>query len=102
MLVEHTLWWPVLISVYALVHATLGAPGPVQSAMVWVGPPLLASSAGSRAGFVSYQEPFAVLKPHDVLSSLLWPPSVMLPKMPTAQLPPEALLATIVLLTIAV
>jgi hypothetical protein len=39
-----------------------------------------------------------VLKPQVVPSSMLWPPSVTLPK----QLPPEVLFTTIVLVTVSV
>ena len=42
-------------------------------------------------------DPFAVLKPQLAPSSRLWPPSVIGP----AQLPPEELLATIVLAIVA-
>src|SRR2546425_4031339 len=51
---------------------------PPLSAMVCVGPPLLASPPGSSSGFVLQNEvPVggAQLKPHVVLSSMLCPPS---------------------------
>src|SRR2546426_4501010 len=62
---------------------------PPLSAMVCVGPPLLASPPGSSSGFVLQNEvPVggAQLKPHVVLSSMLCPPSVMVPA--DRQLPP--------------
>jgi hypothetical protein len=79
--------------------AALGA----WSAMVRVGPPLFAKP-GASWGFVLQNElPVVVaqpvpVKPHVVPSSMLWPPSVTLP----AQLPPEVLLAKMVLVTVSV
>src|SRR5438034_11001156 len=57
---------------------------PASSAMVCVGPPLLASPAGSSSGFVLQNEvpvvvaQLAPVKPHVVPSSMLCPPSVMI------------------------
>jgi hypothetical protein len=71
------------------------------SAMVCVGPPLFWGPVGSRKGFLLQNEVPVVqkqpvpVKPHVVPSSMLWPPS-----MTPAQLPPEVLLATIVLVTV--
>jgi hypothetical protein len=73
-------------------------------AMVCVGPPLFWSPVRSRAGFVLQNELPVVevqpvpVKPHVVPSSMLWPPSVMVPE----QFAPEVLLATIVLVTVPV
>jgi hypothetical protein len=75
---------------------------PARSAMVSVGPPLFAKPAGSSWGLVLQNElplvvaQLAPMKSHVVPSSMLWPPSVR----PPAQLPPEVLLATMVLLIV--
>ena len=76
---------------------------PARSAIVCVGPPLFCSPAGSTTGFMLQNEvPVAgvqpvPVKPHVVPSSMLWPPSAT----PLQQLPPEVLLAMIVLVTVA-
>ncbi|HXQ24072.1 MAG TPA: hypothetical protein VN812_20490 [Candidatus Acidoferrales bacterium] len=104
MAVAHTLSSPALIAGLTPVQPALGAPGPVQRAIVCVGPPLFAKFAGSNWGLVLQNELPLVLvqpvpvKPHVVPSSMLWPPSVTAPP----QLPPEVLLATIVLVTVTV
>ena len=71
---------------------------PARSAMVWVGPPLLAKPAGSSRGLV------AGPTPHVPSESRLWPPSVIVPEQfpPGWPLPGELLLATIVLVTVTV
>src|SRR5437879_556809 len=77
---------------------------PASSATVCVGPPLLASPAGSSSGFVLQNEvPVVVaqlvpVKPHVVPSSMLCPPSVKVPR----QLSPEVLLARMLLTTVTV
>ena len=101
--VEQTLSSPALIAGLAPVHPALGAPVPVQRAMVCVGPPLFAKPAGSSWGSVLQNEVLLVLvqpvpeKPHVAPSSMLCPPSVIVP----LQLPPEVLLAMIVLMKVA-
>src|SRR2546426_2699748 len=76
------------------------------SAMVCVGPPLLASPAGSSSGLVLQNEVPLVLeqpvpvKPHVAPSSMLWPPSVTVPPNITVQLPP-VLSARMLLVTVA-
>jgi hypothetical protein len=63
----------------------VGVPIPVQSATVIVGPPLSANPAGSSSGFVLHLEvPVGVgqarpVKPQLVPSSMLCPPSVIVP-----------------------
>lgn len=100
--VEHTLWSPALIAGLAAVQP-VGAPAAVHSASVCVGPPLFTKPAGSSWGLVLQNElPVVVVqpvpvKPHVVPSSMLWPPSVTAP----VQLPPELLLARMVLVTIS-
>src|SRR5436309_1122230 len=80
---------------------------PASSAMVCVGPPLVASPAGSSCGLVLQNEvPVAVaqlvpVKPHVVPSSMLCPPSVMVPPLAAPQLPPEVLLATTLLTSVS-
>ena len=80
-----------------LVQDALGIPMPPHSAMVCVGPPLSANPAGSSMGFVLLRE--VPMKPHVVPSSMLCPPSVMASP---AQLPPEVLLAMMVLVIVTV
>src|SRR5207253_51339 len=81
---------------------------PASSAMVCVGPPLFANPAGSSSGFVLQNEVPVVLaqlapvKPHVVPSSMLCPPSVMVTPTSTLQLPPEGLLATVLLIIVTV
>src|SRR5215470_3568357 len=67
---------------------------PASRAMVWVGPPLSWSPNGSSCGLVLLKEPCAALKPQLVPSSMLWPPSVMLPS--------QSPVATIVLMTLTI
>src|SRR5438874_12824953 len=79
---------------------------PASSAMVCVGPPLVASPAGSSSGFVLQNEVPVVLaqlapvKPHVVLSSMLCPPSVIAVPAATPQFPPEVLLARMLLASV--
>ncbi len=76
---------------------------PASSAMVRVGPPLFASPLASCGVVLQNELPLVLVqpvpvKPHVVPSSMLWPPSVIVP----AQLPPEVPLATMVLVTVSV
>src|SRR5437899_6837005 len=81
-----------------------------SSAMVCVGPPLLASPAGSSSGFVLQNDVPVVLaqlvplKPQVVASSMLCPPSVKIAVIPagTPQFPPEVLLASMLFVTVRV
>src|SRR5205807_4392353 len=71
---EQTVSSPALIA---------GLPG--SSAMVCVGPPLFASPAASCGLLLHNELPLVVaqpvpVKPHVVPSSMLWPPSVTLPR----------------------
>src|SRR5262245_7375508 len=74
--------------------------------MVCVGPPLLASPAGSSSGLVLQNEvpvvvaQLAPLKPHVVPVSMLCPPSAIASAGP--QFPPEVLLASMLLVTVRV
>ena len=68
---------PASIAGLAPVHPALGAPMPVHSAMVCVGPPLVASPAGSSSGFVLQNEvPLALVQPLPVKPQVV--PSSML------------------------
>src|SRR5215510_12901890 len=73
--------------------------------MVCVGPPLLASPAGSSSGLVLQNEvpvvvaQLAPVKPHVVPVSMLCPPSTVSPKS-DPQFPPEVLLARMLLVIV--
>src|SRR5690242_2635885 len=88
-------------SVHEATGITSIAGLPVSSAMVGVGPPLLAGPAVESSGLVLLRLPVAV-KPHELSLEMLKPASMIVPEQLRLGLPPEVVLpATIVFLRVA-
>jgi hypothetical protein len=81
----HTVWSPMSIAGLAPAQPMVGVFRAVQSASVFVDPPLATNPAGSSRGSVLHLElPVVVEHPEPVKpqvdpSSMLWPPSVRVP-----------------------
>src|SRR5579864_8516642 len=90
--------WSVLCAQPDTVTGTASTAGLFAgSAIVWVGPPLDASPP--RSGLVLFREWLAVEKPHEVPSSMLYPPSTTAGE-PEQLVPPPRPFATMLSRTV--